>query len=390
MTGGARNFAKGEGPGPSSAGAMLRLEGGPSAPRLAVSGRLDAPGVAALWGQVEKHVGSEARGRMVVDATGVEYVDGAGAALLFQMRRMAEESGITLELEGLREDFRSLLDKFDVEKYRSGSGAAAEQPGLLEEVGAGARQVWKDFLGVAEFIGEFSVALVFALRHPKTVRWGDALRTAETAGANALPVVLLVGFLIGFVMAFQAAIPMRQFGADVFIPSLVALAMFRELGPIMTALALAGRSSSAFAAELGTMKVNDEIAALTTMGLQPVRFLVVPRVLAAVLMTPVLTVFGSLAGLAGGWLVFVLLGYPSQTFFQQVTQFVGLTDFLGGMAKGFVFGVIVAGVGCLRGLQTRTGASAVGESTTSAVVSCIVLVAIGDGIFAIVYYALGI
>jgi phospholipid/cholesterol/gamma-HCH transport system permease protein len=191
-------------------------------------------------------------------------------------------------------------------------------------------------------------------------------------------------------MAFQAVIPMRRFGAEIFVADLVGLAMVRELGPLMTAIVLTGRSGSAFAAELGTMKVNEEIDALNTMGLDPVRFLVVSRVLAALAMTPLLTVFANVIGVIGGSLVLRSLGYPFITYFNQFTSAVDHIDLLGGLVKSVVFGILVAGIGCLRGLQTRTGPAAVGESATRAVVSGIILIVIVDGIFSAVYYYLGI
>jgi phospholipid/cholesterol/gamma-HCH transport system permease protein len=216
------------------------------------------------------------------------------------------------------------------------------------------------------------------------------LLAAENAGVNALPIVALISFLIGLIMAFQSAIPMSQFGAEIYVADLVALSMLRELGPLMTAIILAGRSGSAFAAELGTMKVNEEIDALTTMGLDPVRFLVVTRVIAAVVMMPLLTLFSNLMGLAGGAIVFLSFDFPLVTYVQEVLSAVKMGDLLSGLAKAFVFGILVAGIGCLRGLQTRTGASAVGLSTTRAVVSGIVLIVLADGVFSVVFYYLGI
>jgi phospholipid/cholesterol/gamma-HCH transport system permease protein len=183
---------------------------------------------------------------------------------------------------------------------------------------------------------------------------------------------------------------MRQFGAEIFIADLIGLSMIRELGPLLTAIILAGRSGSAFAAELGTMKVNEEIDALTTMGLEPVRFLAVPRVIAAVAMTPLLSVFTSLFGLIGGAVVMLSLGFPLVTYVDRIVAAVHPGDFLQGLFKALAFGIVVAGIGCLRGLQTRTGASAVGDSTTSAVVSGLILIAVVDGIFAVVFYCLGI
>ena len=240
------------------------------------------------------------------------------------------------------------------------------------------------------FVGTLTFELCRLALRPMSLRWKDAFWAAERAGVNALPIVALIGFLIGLIMAFQAAMPMRKFGAEIYAADLVAISTLRELGPLMTAIVLAGRSGSAFAAEIGTMKVNEEVNALTTMGLSPFRFLVLPRVVATVAMTPLLTVFTNLCGLIGGAVVLVIMGFPLVTYANQVSGAVGMADLLGGLAKAVVFGVLVAGAGCLKGLQTKTGASAVGESTTRAVVAGIVLILVSDGVFSVVYYALGI
>jgi len=226
--------------------------------------------------------------------------------------------------------------------------------------------------------------------HPRHVRWRDAWVIAERAGVDAIPIIGLIGFLLGLIMAFQSAIPMRQFGAEIYVANLIGLSMLRELGPLLTAIILAGRSGSAFAAEIGTMKVKEEVDALVTMGLEPVRFLVVPRVVAAVAVTPVLAVFSNFFGLVGGAVVMRSLGFPLVTYVHQIQSAVVPRDMLGGLSKSLVFGLVVAAIGCLRGLQTRTGASAVGDSTTSAVVSGLVLITIVDGLFAVVFYYLGI
>ena len=210
----------------------------------------------------------------------------------------------------------------------------------------------------------------------------------EKAGTNALPIVALISFLMGMIMAFQAAMPMRQFGVDIFVVNLVALTITRELGPLMTAIVLAGRSGSAFAAEIGTMKVNEEVAALTTMGLSPVRFLAVPRVLAGIVVTPVLTIYSMAIGVAGGLAVMMLLGFPLATLMHQLSGSLRVDDVLAGLIKSFFFGAVVAGVGCLRGLQTGAGAAAVGDSTTRSVVTAIFLIVLLDAVFAVIYYQL--
>jgi phospholipid/cholesterol/gamma-HCH transport system permease protein len=205
-----------------------------------------------------------------------------------------------------------------------------------------------------------------------------------------LPIVALISFLLGLILAFQSAVPMRRFGAEIFVADLIGLAMVRELGPLMTAILLAGRTGAAFAAEIGTMTVNQEVDALTTMGLDPVRFLVTPRIIAAVLMTPLLTLFAMLVGMLGGALTMQSFAVPLVTFLKEVDSAVTTTDFMAGFVKTFFFAITIAGVGCLRGLQTAAGASAVGDSATRAVVSGIILLVVIDGIFAVVYFILDI
>jgi phospholipid/cholesterol/gamma-HCH transport system permease protein len=222
------------------------------------------------------------------------------------------------------------------------------------------------------------------------VRWRDVWVVCEKAGVDALPIVALISFLLGLILAFQSAIPMKKFGAEIFVADLIGLSMVRELGALMTAILLAGRSGAAFAAELGTMRVNQEIDALTTMGLDPVRFLVTTRVIAAVLMTPLLVLFANLVGLMGGALTMQSFGIPFVTFVQEVEGIVSFQDFLAGWVKSFVFALLIAGIGCLRGLQTGAGASAVGDAATRAVVSGIVLIVVVDGVFAVVYFLLDI
>lgn len=364
------------------------LSGGSLSLRL--SGWLDAHTIGPLWTKVIREISWDGAERMEVDASAVDYCDGAGIALIVELRRQAIERKLSVEVRGLKPEFQVLLDEFAVGAMAEVRVEKPKPKPFPEEVGRAANQAWRDLSALVQFIGELAVALFLAAKHPGKVRWRDALLAAENAGVNALPIVALISFLMGLIMAFQSAVPMRQFGVEIFVADLVALSMLRELGPLMTAIILAGRSGSAFAAEIGTMKVNEEIDALTTMGLDPVRFLVVTRVIAAVAMMPLLTIFSNLMGLVGGSVVLLSMDYPLVTYVQEVLGAVQLKDLFSGMAKAVVFGVLVAGIGCLRGLQTKTGASAVGLSTTSAVVSGIVLIVLADGVFSVVFYYLKI
>lgn len=353
---------------------------------LKLSGWLDAHTISDVWEQCRQALRRRSNGHVIVDASAIEYCDSSGVAMLIDLQRASPKT----EIRGLSDKYQPLLELFDPKDFKECRPIKPVPCSLPVQVGEAAVQLGRDIAALLRFVGELAAALASAVRHPCRVRWADALLAAENAGVNALPIVALISFLIGLIMAFQSAIPMSQFGAEIYVADLVALSMLRELGPLMTAIILAGRSGSAFAAEIGTMKVNEEINALTTMGLDPVRFLVVTRVIAAVVMMPLLTLFSNLMGLVGGAVVFLSFDFPFITYVQQVLGAVTMSDLLSGIVKAFVFGILVAGIGCLRGLQTKTGASAVGLSTTRAVVSGIVLIVLADGVFSVVFYYLGI
>lgn len=365
--------------------AQLERAGG----RLVLRGRLDVGAAGRLWREALEAARAEGPPELELDVSGLDYCDGSGAALLVALRRAREARGGRLVVRGMDEDLRRLLELVEIPE---GGAAPAPPPGegLFVRLGRSALGLLDGWRTLLAYTGELTLHLAGALRHPRRLRLGDTLRVAERAGLGAVPIMVGIGFLLGLILAFQSAIPMRRFGAQIFVADLIGISMLRELGPLMAAILLTARSGSAFAAELGTMKVNEEIDALTTMGLPAVRFLVLPRVVAAVVVVPVLAVLVDFAGLAGGAVMFLVLDYPLVTYANRVIDAVGPVDFLGGIAKALVFGVIVAAVGCLRGLQTGPGAGAVGVSTTSAVVSGITLIAVVDGAFAVLFYVLGI
>ena len=357
---------------------------------MIISGRLDSTSTGSIWQEAVKVLERASSKRAIVDASGIDYCDGSGIGLLMELQRHQREAGGELEIKGLREEPQKLMDLFDPPDFEKSHIVTPIKAKLPEEVGRATFTVWENIHTQISFLGELIVALIYAAGNPRRVRWKDAFLIADTAGVNALPIIALISFLIGLIMAFQAAIPMREFGAEIFVADLIALSILRELGPLMTAIIMAGRTSSAFAAELGTMKVNEEIDALTTMGLNPVRFLVVTRVIATLVMMPLLTIFSNLLGVIGGSVVLLSLGYPLITYIDRIMSAANYVDLLGGLLKSLAFGLIVAGIGCLRGLKTTTGASAVGDSTTRAVVSAIILIVITDGVFSVVYFYIGI
>ncbi len=355
---------------------------------LALDGRLDSNTVRAVWSDAHRALADAPGKPVTVDAAKVDDCDGAGVALLIDL--IAQDRAAPVEIANLKPAFELLLKQFDPKRLAKDIDPEVKRRPAIEEIGRAAAAVWKDIAEQITFIGELSAALFHALLRPHTVRWRDVWRVCERVGVDALPIVALISFLLGMILAFQSAVPMKRFGAEIFVADLIGLSMLRELGPLMTAILLAGRSGAAFAAEIGTMRVNQEVDAITTMGLDPVRFLVTPRVIAALLMTPLLVLFSMLLGLVGGAITMTSFSIPVVTFMKEVESAVSFTDFMAGFVKSFVFAILIAGIGCLRGLQTAAGASAVGESATRAVVSGIILLVVVDGIFAVAFYILNI
>jgi phospholipid/cholesterol/gamma-HCH transport system permease protein len=357
---------------------------------LHISGRLATETTPQAWRAAFALLEKEKPRALTIEISRLDYCDGSGAALLLALERWQAEHHGSSEITDANPDIAQLLNH-----YRSAAGSTRpprrqRHPGLLEELGGCAIELGYDIADLVGFIGESTLAFRRALLKPKLVRWRDVLEFAEITGVDALPIIALLGFLIGLILAFQSAVPLRTYGADLFVANLVGLSLLRELGPLLTAVILAGRSGSAFAAEIGTMKVEEEIDALVTMGVDPLLFLMVPRTLAAVAMMPLLTIFLEICGLAGGAIVMRSFGIPPTSYINQLLSALTLHDLLGGLVKSVVFGILVAGIGCYRGFGTGSGPSAVGAATTSAVVSGIVLIILADGVFSILYYVLGL
>ena len=345
---------------------------------LRFAGMLDSAASGELWQQAMRTAAKSAG--LVLDVAALDGCDTTGAALI---AALAARPGA--EIQGAGPQVRALLDRVRA------IGPAPPPPRLPPPSwGEVLRSGSNVALGGVAFLGEAVVALLRLPARARQFRRADLLRTADQAGVRAVPLTLLLGTLMGLILAFQSLVPMRRFGADLYVANLVAISLIRELGPLLAAVILAGRTGSAFAAEIGTMKVNQEIDALATMNIDPVTMLVLPRMIAAMVVMPALTVILELAGLLGMLLVMVGAGYPPVTIANQVAQWVSPQDFFGGLAKAIVFGAVVAGIGCRAGLATGIGPRAVGLSATAAVVGGIVATILLDGLFAVVFYRLGI
>jgi phospholipid/cholesterol/gamma-HCH transport system permease protein len=257
---------------------------------------------------------------------------------------------------------------------------------LIEQVGDASLKILNDFISVITFLGDLLTALFYSLLHPRSVRWEDVLFYMKRTGVEGLAIVGLINFLLGLIIAFMSSLQLKQFGANIYVASLVGVAMVSELGPIMTAIIVAGRSGSAFAAEIGTMKVNEEVDALVAMGFDPIRFLAVPKVLAAMIVVPILTLYADFFGVGGGLVVGVLgLDLTVYTYVQETMKVISITAIVKSLIKSVVFAAMIAGIGCQRGFQVRGGAEAVGALTTSAVVAAIFLTIVIDSAFAVLF-----
>jgi len=361
---------------------------------VTLSGRISADTLGHTWQEVRDSQiqwlgqGSESK-TLQIDGTGIQYIDGAGLAFLIDLQYAQALHGGTIELQGFSATHQNQLKRFAPFEKLFPKEDHGPDEGILVKTGKAAVFFWNDIRGIIFFTGQVASELAWAVRNPLKVRWQDFASVAVQAGLAAMPIVGLVAFLIGVILSFQSAIGMEKFGAITFVGPLVSLGIFRELGPLITAILLAGRSSAAFAAEIGTMTVNSEVDALVTAGLNPIRFLVLPRVLAGLVVAPILTIYADLVSVFSSSLTMLIYGVPLVNFYEGVLNTVVLEDIFSGLTKATLFGVVVASVGCLRGMQTGTGAAAVGISTTRAVVSSIVMITVVDGIFAYVSYRTG-
>ena len=321
------------------------------------------------------------------DVSAVRSADGAGLAFLWLLAQRAQAEG-TPFLEVLTPELQAQLKVIaDAEAALPPPAPSPQAANPITPLGEKTLDVLATARAATAYLGE----ILWNVGHLFTghFRWGDCQTAFVRCGAQAVPVMMLIGFLMGLILAFQSAIPLKMFGAEGFVGGLVGIAMVRELGLIVAAILMAGRTGSAFAAELGTMKVNEEIDALETMGLSPVRFLVLPRVLAGTFALPTLGLLASLAGLIGGGLVMGVLGFSAHYYISQLQSFVSFGDVVGSVCKAFVFGFTVSAVGCWFGLRAGRDAGAVGTATTAAVVTGIILLAVLEGIFSVVFYAMG-
>jgi len=337
----------------------------------------------------EELIGAQLPERIELTMDAVESWDAALVLFVVEAMRWARAHGMVAGFSALHVSVRAMAEQLVLAE--ASRKAPAPAPGLVTQVGLASLDVWRKTREIATFVGECVLAAGRLVRQPHRFRWNDCLSEMQKCGAMALPIVSLISLLVGLIMAYQAAVQLRQFGADIYVADLVGLAVVREMGPMMAAIIMAGRTGAAFAATLGNMKAGEEIDALETLGIAPVDFLVMPRLVALGVMMPLLALYANLLGILGGMFVAKsVLEIPPAAYWVETQSIVDLSDISTGLIKAAVFGVLIGLSGCLRGLQADRSAAGVGQAATSAVVTAILLIIVADALFAVVFNVLGL
>jgi phospholipid/cholesterol/gamma-HCH transport system permease protein len=360
--------------------------------RLSLAGDWRLKGGLPTPAAVEQQIGSRsASRRLTLDATALGAWDSGLLAFLVGVEELCRAREVEFDPGNLPEGVRRLLSLASAVPERQGARRTEKRPDFLSLIGDESLAMWRSSGAMVEFLGEAVQSFGRFVIGRARFRRSDLVDVIFECGAAALPIVTLISFLVGLILAFVGAIQLQQFGAQIYVANLVGIAMAREMGALMTAIIMSGRTGAAFAAQLGTMQVNEEIDALQTFGLSSMEFLVLPRMIALILMMPLLCIYSDLMGILGGAVVGVgMLKISVVQYVNATINGVGLIDFAVGIFKSAVFGVLVAVSGCMRGIQCGRSASAVGLAATSAVVTAIVFIIVTDGIFAVVTNALHI
>jgi phospholipid/cholesterol/gamma-HCH transport system permease protein len=359
---------------------------------LALSGDWHLQRGFASGAEVERELERSPAPRRVVFETGAlgEW-DSSLVAFVTEVMELCLARGVAVDPSGLPRGLKRLVELAEAVPEKKDARSASSGASLPERVGAATIRYFESIAGFLAFLGSVTIALGRFFAGRARYRRVDLMVAIQDCGANAFGIVTLISFLVGTILAFMGAVQLEQFGASIYVADLVGIGMSRDMGAMMTAIIMAGRTGAAFAAQLGTMKVTQEIDALTTMGISPMEFLVLPRVIALILMMPLLCFYSDLMGVLGGAAVGSgMLGLSFTTYFRETLHAVTLTDVLGGVFKSSVYGVIIAISGCLRGFQCGNNSSAVGDAATSAVVTGIVFIVVACGAFAMVFNILGI
>ena len=348
----------------------------------------DLPPVSLLLRELAARSGTK---RLSFETAQLTHWDSGLIAFLTNTADICRARGIAEDRAGLPAGLRRLLELAEAVPEKKGARSETARISFFERVG---NMTLGYGLSVGEFLtflGDLTLACEKFFRGKARYRKVDLLEVIQECGPNAVGIVTLISFLVGVILAFMGAVQLSQFGASIYVADLVGIGMVRDMAAMMTAIIMSGRTGAAFAAKLGTMKVTQEIDALTTMGISPLEFLVLPRVLALVLMMPLLCVFADLVGILGGMFVGVaMLDLSAGSYMRETISTLTLVNLFGGIIKGTFYGVLIAIAGCLRGFQCGNSSSAVGDAATQAVVMAIVMIVVACGLFAVVFNFLGI
>jgi len=359
---------------------------------LSISGEVNLLNLNDLYVEIIKLLKESSSDQLIkLDFSKTHTNDSSIAALVINLKRKINEKAANIEIVTLDNTSVKLLEFVDLNEITEMPTPPHYYTNPLQLFGEHVIEEFQEFKDTVSFVGRVTLEMSWKLRHPHRIRWGEVVHLIQQTGAEALPIVALMSTLIGLVTAFSSAIQLRQFGAGIYIANLVGIGMTREMGPLIAAILMAGRTGSAFAAELGTMNISDEVDALRVMRIDPLDYLVMPRLFAVMLTLPLLTLFADAFGIIGGMIVAIVgLDISPGAFFSQLQKSIVLWDVFSGVMKAFIFGLLIAGVGCYRGLVTRGGAMGVGKSTTTSVVSGIFLIVLADSVFVVLFHYLGI
>jgi phospholipid/cholesterol/gamma-HCH transport system permease protein len=339
-----------------------------------------------VWQRI---IGGENPPGVRVEIGGEAKWDSSLLLFIFDVQQWCRMAGVYCDLTSLPERARQMLAQLSQSHETSMPFDRSED--FLTGVGLATQQVLRKGKEISSFVGECVISLVYLLKHPHKFRWRDCLEEMQQCGAMALPIVSLISFLVGLTLAYTGALILRQYGGDIYVADLVGVSMVREMGALMTAIVLAGRTGAAFAAHLGNMQANEEIDAFTTLGISPVNFLVLPRLVALSLMMPLLALYSSCLGIIGGMLIAkTVLSIPPAAYWVEMLTIVDMSDIVSGLIKAATFGLIVGLAGCLRGLQAERSAAGVGRAATSAVVTAILFIIVADAVYAVLFDILGL
>ncbi|MBI5767368.1 MAG: ABC transporter permease [Verrucomicrobia bacterium] len=367
----------------SAARASVSTEG--DSCEIALSGLWQITAERPEW---ERLRGKQNPARVRLRVEGVGKWDSSLILFLFEVQQWCRASGAYCDTEALPEKIRMLLAQIAASHESSVPFDRSES--FLTRVGLATQDAVVQAKAISHFVGECVLGARALALSPRRFRWGDCAHEMQQCGAMALPIVSLISFLVGVTLAYTGAIVLRLYGGDIYLADLIGLSMVREMGAVMTAVVLAGRTGAAFAATLGNMKANEEIDALEVLGIPAVQFLVLPRLLALAVMMPLLALYANALGIFGGMVVaYGLLSIPPAAYWVEMLTIVDLSDISTGVIKAVAFGLIVGLAGCLRGLQAERSAMGVGRAATSAVVTALVLLVVADAIFAVAFNILG-